>query len=83
MSRLPGVVQYLVAWCTVVVQDHGSRDRDVVLERRTIYLEKPRGVGKLEWGGNGEGRRGRGQFTNNLGPRWTGSHHAKEGIPSK
>ncbi len=31
------------------------RDRDVVLVRHTIYLGKPGGVGKLEWGGNGEG----------------------------
>ncbi len=31
-----------------------SRDRDVVLVRHTINLGKPRGVGKLEWGGNGE-----------------------------
>ncbi len=33
------------------------------------------GVGR-EWGGGG-------QFTSNLGPRWTGPHHAKGGIPSK
>jgi hypothetical protein len=39
----------------VLAPDHGSRDRDVVLVRRTIYLGKPRGVGNLEWGGNGEG----------------------------
>jgi hypothetical protein len=38
-----------------VVPDHESRDRDVILIRRTIYLGKPRGVGKLEWGGIGEG----------------------------
>jgi hypothetical protein len=31
-----------------------SWDRDVVLVRRKINLGKPRGVGKLEWGGNGE-----------------------------
>ncbi len=37
------------------VPDHGSRDRDVVLVRCTISLGKPRGVWKLEWGGNGEG----------------------------
>jgi hypothetical protein len=29
-----------------------------------------------EWGGGG-------QFTSNLGPGWTGSHHTKGGIPSK
>jgi hypothetical protein len=37
------------------VPDHESRDRDVVLVRCTISLRKPRGVGKLEWGGKGEG----------------------------
>ncbi len=37
------------------VPDHGSRDCDVVLLRRTIRLGKPQGVGNLEWGGNGEG----------------------------
>jgi hypothetical protein len=31
-----------------------SQDCDVVLVRRTIDLGEPRGVGKLEWGGNGE-----------------------------
>ncbi len=64
-----------------------DRDRDVVLVRCTIGSEKPRGVGNLEWGGNGEemGRElgGGGQFTSNLGPRWTGLHHAKGGFPSK
>ncbi len=39
----------------LVVPDHGSRDCDVVLVRRTISLGKPWGVGNLEWGGNGEG----------------------------
>ncbi len=38
-----------------LVPDHESRDRDAVLVRRTIHLGKPWGVGKLEWGGNGEG----------------------------
>jgi hypothetical protein len=37
------------------VPDLENRDRDVVLVRRTIHLGKPRGVEKLEWGGNGEG----------------------------
>jgi hypothetical protein len=37
-----------------LVPDHGSRDRDVVLVRRTISLGKPRGVGNLEWGEDGE-----------------------------
>jgi hypothetical protein len=43
-----------------LVPDHGSRDRDVVLVRRTISLGKPRGVGNLEWGEDGEGM-GRGR----------------------
>ncbi len=34
----------------------------------------------MEWGGNGKGWEGGGQFTSNLGPRWTGSYHAKEGF---
>ncbi len=29
---------------------------------------------------NGEGWEGGGQFTSNLGPRWMGSYHAKEGF---
>jgi hypothetical protein len=40
---------------TIIVPDHESRDCDVVLVRRTISLGKPRGVGKLERGKNGEG----------------------------
>jgi hypothetical protein len=34
------------------------------------------------WNGEGMGRgwEGGGQFTSNLGPRWTGSYHAKEGF---
>ncbi len=37
------------------------------------------------WNEEGKGREwgGGGQFTSNMGPRWTGSHHAKGGIPSK
>jgi hypothetical protein len=45
----------LLSGWVITVPDHGSRYRDVVLVRRTISLGKPRGVGKLEWGGNGEG----------------------------
>jgi hypothetical protein len=44
-----------------------------------IQLGKPQGVGILEWGGNGEGMEWGNQFTSNLGPRWTGSYHSKEG----
>ncbi len=34
------------------------------------------------WNGEGVGRgwEGGDQFTSNLGPRWTGSYHAKEGF---
>jgi hypothetical protein len=39
----------------VTVPDLGSRDRDVVLVRRTISSGKPRGVGNLERGGDGVG----------------------------
>ncbi len=38
-----------------LVPDLGSRDRDVVLVRRTISSGKPQGVGNLEQGGDGEG----------------------------
>jgi hypothetical protein len=72
---------------TVLVPDHGSRDRDVILVRRTNYWGNPGVLGILDgegmgrkWVGNGEGGC---HFTSNLGPRWTGSHHAKGGIPSK
>jgi hypothetical protein len=37
------------------VPDLGSRDRDVVLVRRTFSSGKPQGVGNLVWGGDGEG----------------------------
>jgi hypothetical protein len=71
----------------ICVPDHGSRDRDVVLVRRRVGSRKPRGVRNLEWGGNGDemgmGWEGGGQLESNLGPRWTGSHHAKGGLPSK
>jgi hypothetical protein len=53
-----------------------SRDRNVVLVKRTVDLRC--------WEfGMGRGWEGGGQFTSNLGPRWTGSHHAKGGFPSK
>ncbi len=50
-----------------------SRDHDVVLVRRTINL----GCWEFEMG---RGWKGGGQFTSNLGPRLTGSYHAKEGF---
>jgi hypothetical protein len=39
----------------VIVPDHGSRDRDVVLVRRIIVGETQGGAGNLEWGGFEEG----------------------------
>jgi hypothetical protein len=62
------------------VPDLGSRIRDVVLVRRIFNSGKPQGVGILEWGGNGRGWKWGDQFTSNLGPRWTGSYHIKEGF---
>jgi hypothetical protein len=50
-----------------------SWDHNVVLVRRTINL------GCWEFG-MGRGLEGGGQFTSNLGPRWTGYYHAKEGF---
>jgi hypothetical protein len=43
-------------------------------------LENPRGSGIWNGEGMGRGWEGGGQFTSNLGPRWMGSHHAKEGF---
>ncbi len=44
----------------IAVPDLASRIRDVVSVRRIFSPGKPRGVGSLEWGGNGEGmERGR------------------------
>ncbi len=65
-----------------LVLDHGSRDRDVILVRRTIHLGRPRGVGNLEWGGNGKGL-GRGRSVYEKPGAKVGSHHAKGGTPSK
>jgi hypothetical protein len=60
------------------VLDLVSQIRDVVLVRRTFSSGKPQGVGILVWGGDGEGM-GR-SVSGNLGPRWTGSYHTKEGF---
>jgi hypothetical protein len=55
-----------------------SRGRDVLLGGHIIGLGNHRG-GKWGWGGKEEG--GRGQFTSNLRPEWTGiASHAKEGF---
>jgi hypothetical protein len=57
------------------VLDSVSQICDVVLVRRTFSSGIPQGVGILEWGGEKWGD----QFTSNLGPRWIGSYHSKEG----
>jgi hypothetical protein len=54
-----------------------SRDHNVVLVRRTI---KPGMLGIWSGEGMGRGWKGGGQFTSNLGPRWMGSYHIKEGF---
>jgi hypothetical protein len=38
----------------LIVPDLASRIRDVVLVRRVFSSGKPRGVGNLEWGGDGK-----------------------------
>jgi hypothetical protein len=43
------VTDYLIS-----VPDLGSRIRNVVLVKRMFSSGKPKGVGILEWGGNGE-----------------------------
>jgi hypothetical protein len=60
--------------------DHASRIRDVFLVRRIFSSWNPRGSGI--WDGEGMGREWKwgDQFTSNLGPRWAGSHHTKEGF---
>ncbi len=75
---------YALALYSTTVPNLGSRDRDVVVVRRTISSGKPRGVGNLEWGGTGEGMgrgcEGEGQFTSNLRPRWRDRITPKEGF---
>jgi hypothetical protein len=73
------VIQVAVEY--VVVPGLVSRICDVVLVRRIFSSGKPRGGREFgmgrEWGG---GWKGGGQFTSNLGPRWTGSYDDKEGF---
>jgi hypothetical protein len=49
------------------------------LSKVHISFGKPQGVGILEGEGMGRGWKWGDQFTSNLGPRWTGSYHSKEG----
>jgi hypothetical protein len=51
----PSCWSYAVGADFATVPDYESRDRDVVLVRRTIHLGKPWGVGKLESEGDEEG----------------------------
>jgi hypothetical protein len=64
----------------IIVPDHASRIRDVVLVRRIFSSGNPRGSGIWNGEGKGRGWKGGDQFTSNLGPRWTGYYHAKEGF---
>jgi hypothetical protein len=51
----------------VYVPDKRSQVLEIVVVGRIFNL----GTGNLEWGGNGKGLRGGGQFRSNLRPRWT------------
>jgi hypothetical protein len=64
----------------IIVPDLGSRIRDVVLVRLMFSSGKPRGSGFWNGEGMGRGWKWGDQFTSNLGPRWTGSYHVKEGF---
>ncbi len=80
----PRALQFPPTRYVMRVLDLVSQIRDVVLARRIFSSGKPQGVGISEWGRDGEGM-GRvwkcpHQFTSNLGPRWTGSYHIKEGF---
>jgi hypothetical protein len=55
IPRLPIMIYDIHIQCEILFRTKSSRDRDVVLVGRTVDLGKPRGIGKLEWGGNGEG----------------------------
>jgi hypothetical protein len=64
----------------LIVPDLGSRIRDVVLVRRIFSSGKPQGVGFWNGEGMGRGWEWGDQFMSNLGPRWMGSYHIKEGF---
>jgi hypothetical protein len=65
----------------ITVLDLVSQFCDVVLIRRTFSSGKPQGSGfwNVEGMGGGGWKWGD-QFTSNLGKRWTGSYHSKEGF---
>jgi hypothetical protein len=83
----PGTVSITVSYLIYlfftrvgVVLDLVSQVRDVVLVMCIFSSGKPQGVGILGRGvyGEGDGKWGD-KFTSNLGARWTGSYHSKEG----
>jgi hypothetical protein len=63
-----------------IVPDCASWIRGVVLVRHIFSSGNPRGSGIWDGEGMGRGWKWGDQFTSNLGPRWTGSYHAKEGF---
>jgi hypothetical protein len=63
----------------VVVLDLVSQVRDVVLMNVYLDLGDPWGSGFWNEGYMSKGREWEDQFTSNLGTRWTGSYHSKEG----
>jgi hypothetical protein len=67
----------------VVVPDLASRIRDVVLVRCIFSSGKPRGVGKLEWGGNGEGMQRGSSVYEQPGTKVDGILSRQGGFPSK
>jgi hypothetical protein len=56
-----------------------SQIRDVILVRCIFNSGNPRGSGFWNGEGMGRGWKWGDQFTSNLGPRWAGSYHSKEG----
>jgi hypothetical protein len=66
---------------TIPVLDLVSQVRDVVLMNVYLDLGDPRGSGFWNEGYRIWVRGGKwgDQFTSNLGTRWTGSYHSKEG----
>ncbi len=65
--------------CNITVLDLVSQIRDVVLVRCIFNSRNPKGSGFWNGEGMGRGWKWGDQFTSNLGPRWTGSYHSKEG----
>ncbi len=66
-----------------LVPDLASRIRDVVLVRRIFSSGKPRGVGNLEWGGNGEGMERGSSVYEQSGTKVDGILSRQGGFPSK